>query len=231
MSFSIEKYHFKTTSLLEGLPRDEFRLLKDNMIRKEIKKGKLIYREGSHSKGVYILRKGKVKIYQTNKDGKEQIVYIYRKGESMGYRPIICGEPHPVSAAALENCVISFIPRYYFMKVLEKSLVLSNRLLVNLSHEFTVWTNKISVFAHQPVRERVALSLLILNKKYTHDNKPDSPSEINLSRNDLANYVGTAEETLVRMLHDFKQRKIIRTEGRKIIILKPKELEAITDLY
>lgn len=231
MAFSIEKYHFKTTSLLEGLPRDEFRLLKDNMVRKEIKKGKLIYREGSHSKGVYILRKGKVKIYQTNKDGKEQLVYIYRKGESMGYRPIICGETHPVSAAALENCVLSFIPRYYFQKVLEKSLVLSNRLLVNLSHEFTVWTNKISVFAHQPVRERVALSLLILNEKYMQENKVKSPSVINLSRNDLANYVGTAEETLVRMLQDFKQRKIIRTEGRKIIILQPKELEAITDLY
>lgn len=231
MAFSIERYHFRTTSLLEGLPRDEFRLLKENMVRKEIKKGKLIYREGSHSKGVYILRKGKVKIYQSNKDGKEQIVYIYRKGESMGYRPIICEEPHPVSAAALENCVISFIPRYYFQKVLEKSLVLSNRLLVNLSHEFTVWTNKISVFAHQPVRERVALSLLILNEKYMQENKVNAPSVINLSRNDLANYVGTAEETLVRMLQDFKQRKIIRTEGRKIIILKPKELEAITDLY
>lgn len=231
MGFSIEKYHFKTASLIEGLPRDEFQPLKNNMIRKEIKKDKLIYREGSESKGVYILRKGKVKIYQTNKDGKEQIVYIYRKGEIMGYRPIICGEPHPVSAAALENCVVSFIPKYYFTKVLEKSLALSNRILVNLSHEFTVWTNKISVFAHQPVRERVALSLLILNEKYKRDNKPNQPSEINLSRNDLANYVGTAEETLVRMLHDFKQRKIIRTEGRKIIILKPKELEAITDLY
>ncbi|MFY9308469.1 MAG: Crp/Fnr family transcriptional regulator [Bacteroidia bacterium] len=231
MTFLIEKYHFKTTSLLEGLPKNEFRLLKDNMSRKEIKKGKLLYKENSYSKGVYILRKGKIKIYQTNKDGKEQIVYIYSKGESMGYRPIICGEPHPVSAAALENSVVSFIPRYYFQRVLENSLVLSNRLLVNLSHEFTVWTNKISVFAHQPVRERVALSLLILNKKYSNDNNPEKPSVINISRNDLANYVGTAEETLVRMLQDFKLRKIIRTEGRKIIILKPKELELITDLY
>lgn len=231
MAFSIEKYHFKTTSLLEGLPKDEFTLLKDNMQRKEIKKGKVIYREGSHSKGVYILRKGKVKIYQTNKDGKEQIVYIYRKGESMGYRPIICEELHPVSAAALENCVISFIPRYYFTKVLEKSIVLTNRLLVNLSHEFTVWTNKISVFAHQPVKERVALSLLILNEKYGRENGKEQPVVINLSRNDFANYVGTAEETLVRMLQDFKQRNIIRTEGRKIFILHPKELEAIADVY
>lgn len=231
MAFLIEKYHFKTTSLLDGLPKEEFRLLKDNMQRKEIKKGKIIYREGSHSKGVYILRKGKIKIYQTNKDGKEQIVYIYRKGESMGYRPIICEEPHPVSAAALENCIVSFIPRYYFAKVLEKSLVLTNRLLVNLSHEFTVWTNKISAFAHQPVKERVALSLLILNEKYSRENSDGRPAEINLSRNDFANYVGTAEETLVRMLQDFKQRKIIRTEGRRIFILDPEELEAIADVY
>lgn len=90
MTFKIEKYHFKTDSVLEGLPAKEFRLLKTDMQRMEIKKGKTIYREESYSKGAYILRKGKVKIYQTNGDGKEQIAYIYRKGEIMGYRPLLC---------------------------------------------------------------------------------------------------------------------------------------------
>lgn len=231
MAFQIEKYHFKTDSILVGLPSKEFRLLKQEMQRIELKKGKIIYSEGSYSKGAYILRKGKVKIYQTNKEGKEQIAYIYRKGEIMGYRPLICNEPHPVSAAALEDCVISYIPQKYFMNALNESPVLARRLLTNLTHEFSVWVNKLTLFAQQPVRERVALSLLIINEKYKNERKQKAAPVINLSREDIANYVGTTIETLVRILRSFKDEKIIETSGRKITLLKPKELEKIADFY
>lgn len=231
MAFQIEKYHFITGSVLEGLPPKEFRLLKEEMQRIEKPKGGIIYKEGSHPKGVFILRKGKVKIFQTNGEGREQIVYIYKKGEIMGYRPIISRGLHPVSAVALEDCVLSFIPKKHFLDVLERSLALSTRLLINLSHEFTVWTNKISLFTQQPVRERVAISLLILNEQYRKDPTTRKPSVITLSRQDLANYVGTVKETLVRVLADFKKRKIVKTEGQKIIIMNPKELEAIADLF
>lgn len=201
------------------------------MQRLEIKKNKIIYREGSYSKGAYILRKGKIKIYQTNKEGKEQIAYIYRKGEIMGYRPLLCEEPHPVSAAALEDCVISFIPKQLFLNALDESPVLARRLLNNLSHEFTVWINKLTLFAQQPVKERIALSLLIINEKYKKDSKSIQPVVINLSREDLANYVGTTTETLVRILRYLKDENIITANGRKITILKPKELEKIADFY
>jgi CRP-like cAMP-binding protein len=231
MAFEIEKYHFKTDSILVGLPTKEFRLLKQEMQRLQIKKGNIVYREGSYSKGAYILRKGKVKIYQTNKDGKEQIAYIYRKGEIMGYRPLICEGPHPVSAATLEDCVISFIPRNVFLNALNESPVLARRLLTNLTHEFTVWINKLTLFAQQPVKERVALSLLIIHEKYKKEGKGKLPVIINLSREDIANYVGTTIETLVRIFRNFKDEKIIETSGRKIIILKPKELEKIADFY
>ena len=230
MAFKLEKYHFKTDSILEGLPSKEFRLLKQDMERLEFPKGRLIYKEGNFSKGAYILRKGKIKIYQTNKEGKEQLVYIYRKGEIMGYRPLLCEESHPVSASALEDCVISFIPKKYFLDALSASPILSRRLLTNLSHEFTVWVNKISIFAQQPVKERIAISLLILNEKYRNAEKK-GPVTINLSREDIANYVGTTVETLVRILRHFKDEKIIETKGRKIIILNPIQLEKIADFY
>lgn len=230
MPFAIEKYHFKTDSIFDGLPANEFLLLKQAMNRMEIKKGKVVYREGVFSKGAYILRKGKVKIYQTNKDGKEQIAYIYRKGEIMGYRPLLCEEPHPVSAVALEDCIVSFIPQKSFLEVLDKSPVLARHLLTNLTHEFTVWINKLTLFAQQPVKGRVAISLLILKEKYKKE-KANNTVTINLSREDLANYVGTTIETLVRILRFFKDEKIITTSGRKITIMKPKELEKIADFY
>lgn len=231
MAFKIEQYHFKTDSILDGLPAKDLRLLKQDMQRMEIKKGEILFTAGSFSKGVYILRKGKVKIYKTNKDGKEQIVYFYRKGEVMGYRPLLCQETHPVSATALEDCIISFIPKKYFLHVIDQSSVFAKRLLTNLAHEFSVWINKLTIFAQQPVKERLVLSLLILNEKYKKEGKEHLPVILNLSREDLANYVGTTIETLVRMLRQLKDEKIILTNGRKIVILKPEELEKMESLY
>jgi CRP-like cAMP-binding protein len=231
MSFSIVKYHFITGSLLEGLPREEFRLMRGSMQRLEYKRGKVLYPEGSYSKGVYIVRKGKIKIYQVNKDGKEQIAYIYGKGEIMGYRPLLCNETHPVSACALEDSVVSFIPKKIFLGVIDASPALAHRLLVNLSHEFSVLINKITVFAQQPVRSRVALSLLILNEKYRNPRSKAKHVTINLSREDLANFSGTTIESLVRVLRSLKDERIIQAKGRRIVILQPPKLEEIADTY
>ena len=231
MAFEIGKYHFISGSILEGLPKHELNLLKERMARRELKRGTIIFREDSYPKGVYFLRKGKVKIYQVGAEGKEQIVYIYTKGETFGYRPILCNEKHPVSAKTLEDSVISFIPLDSFLKVLSKSTALSNKLLRNLSHEFSVWINRISAFAQKGLRERIALSLLILNEKYKKKGKEHLPVGISISRDDFANYLGTSKEPLVRALRAFKDEKLIRTKGRKIIVLDTKKLEKIAEFY
>jgi len=226
MGFVIDKYHFQTDLLIDKLPIQELRQLQKGMSRLEVKKGGVVFREGTFPKGVYLVQKGKVKIYQTNRDGKQQIVYIYRHGELMGYRPIISGEPNPVSAAALEDTLLTFIPKKHFLRALDTAPLLTKKLMVNLAHEFSVWVNKVSIFAQQPVRERVALSLRILSEKYKKDDQ-QFPVVIDLSREDLANYVGTSVETLVRMLRQLKDEQIIRSAGRKITVLRPDLLEEI----
>ncbi len=231
MRFEIDKYHFKSGSILEGMPPSELRILREKMTRKELKKGALIFREGSYPKGVYFLRRGKVKIYQINVEGKEQIVYIYTTGETFGYRPILCDETHPVSAKTLEDSVISFIPRDSFLAVLSRSPALSNKLLRNLSHEFTVWINRISAFAQKGLRERIALSLLILNEKYKRKGSKKNQARMLLSRDDFANYVGTSKEPLVRALRYFKDEGLILTKGRKIVILDTQGLEKIAEFF
>ncbi|MGZ4156254.1 MAG: Crp/Fnr family transcriptional regulator, partial [Bacteroidia bacterium] len=194
------------------------------------KKGEIIFKKGTPSKGVYILRKGKVKIYQVNQDGKSQILYIYKKGEFFGYKPLLCNETHPITASVVEDAVISFIPKIPFFNVLKISPQLSNRLLFNLSHEFSVWVNTATAFAQQTVKERFALTLLILNEKYKKEGS-DKPVELNLSREDLASYVGTAIETLVRILKELKEKKILEVKGRKIKIINPDALLEMTELY
>ena len=136
-----------------------------------------------------------------------------------------------MSAKSLEDSVVSFISIDSFLKVLNKSSVLPNKLLRNLSHEFTVWINRISAFGQKGLRERIALSLLILSQKYKKKGKDHLPVIISISREDFANYLGTYIEPLVRALRAFKDEKIIRTEGRRIFILKPKELEKIVEFY
>ena len=229
MHFSIDKYHFTANQVINQLLELHCGGEAGIIVKIEEKKGKIIYREGSYSLGVYILLKGKIKIYQTNKEGKEQIVYIYRAGDIMGYRPLLCSEPHPVSAATLEDTELSFIPRDHFMHLLEELPVLSRLLLTNLSHEFTVWINKLTVFGQQAVRERLALSLLILREKYKENDAPDAPVEIDLSREDLANYAGTTVETLVRMLRNFKNEGLINSKGRKISVFNIQQLERMAD--
>ncbi|MDO8998522.1 MAG: Crp/Fnr family transcriptional regulator [Bacteroidota bacterium] len=223
MEFNIEKYHLKSTSLFDFLTPNESQLIKNKLVRMEFLKGDSLFKENSFSKGIYIVRKGKVKIFQTNSEGKESIVYFYKKGDYFGYRPLLANEPHPVSAVAMDNVVISFMPKELFSSILATSSNLARHLLIVLSKEFSVWINKMTVFSQYGVKERVALSLLILNKVYQRAEN-DNALNISINRDDFAGFVGTAKETLVRMLRIFKDEKIITTKGTKIIILKHKVL-------
>jgi CRP-like cAMP-binding protein len=224
MEYNIENYHLKSSSLFDFLSADEVKLVKSRMTRKEFSKGEYLFKEDSFSRGIYIVKKGKVKIFQMNNEGKQSIVYIYKKGDYFGYRPILANEPHPVSALAMDSVVVSFISRELFLSLLEKSSTLANALLYTLSKEFSVWINKMTIFSQYGVKERVALSLLILNKVFQQNEEISKPVLIAINREDFAGFVGTAKETLVRMLRTFKDEKIITTKGTKIIILKPRVL-------
>ena len=228
MGFELEKFYYANSDLLENIPmRDRIRL-EEEAQPKKCKAGKVIYREGSASKGIYILRKGKVKVFLTTQMGRKQIVNIYSAGEVFGYRPVISGESNPVTAMALEDCLMDFIPKEHFVTCLQSSFELTNVLLGSMSKEYSVLINSIAVFAQYPVRSRVALGLLILREKYKVKGKN---GEVNLSRNDLASYVGSVKESVVRVLQDFKRQKFVETQGRKIRILKPDELKAIVTFY
>jgi CRP-like cAMP-binding protein len=224
MEFNAEKYHLKSSSFFDFLSPKEVVKVDSSLIRKEYKKGQVLFKEGSYSKGIYIVRKGKIKIYQTNGEGKESIVYIYRKGDYFGYRPLLADEPHPVSAAAVDNVVVSFIPRDVFNDLLDRSSNLAKKLLVNMSKEFSVWVNKITIFSSCSVKERVAISLLIFDKIYRLENGKNKHTNISINRNDFAAYAGTAKENLVRILRVFKDEKIISTKRTSIIVLKPQAL-------
>jgi CRP-like cAMP-binding protein len=216
--FPIDKWEFKTESILADLPPDDHELLTAHINEQVYKKEQVIFREGAYPSGIFYIKSGKVKKYKVDKEGREQIIYVANTGELIGYHAILAENPYPDSAAALEESIIGFIPKEDFLKALEQSPVLNRRLLKTLSHEFAVLANSLSLFTQKSVRERLALQLILMREKYKVNFQSGMPVEINMSRSDLANLVGTARENVVRVLTEFKEAGILETKGRKIIV-------------
>ncbi|MBS1600743.1 MAG: Crp/Fnr family transcriptional regulator [Bacteroidetes bacterium] len=227
--FPIDKWDFKSQSILAGLPEEDFELLVRHKTEQVYRKGEIIFREGSYPTGIFFIKSGMVKKYKLDHESREQIIYVANAGELIGYHAILAEDRYPDSASALEESIIGFISKEDFLMVLQQSEVLSRRLLKTLSHEFAVLANSIAVFAHKSVRERLALQLVVLREKYKKDFQPGMPVEINMSRDDLANLVGTARENVVRELTELKEQEIVETKGRKIIVRDVKTLIKIAN--
>jgi CRP-like cAMP-binding protein len=216
--FPIDKWDFKSESILAALSPEDFAILTANQSEQVYKKGEIIFREGAYPSGIFYITNGKAKKYKIDSEGKEQIIYVANTGELIGYHAILSEDHYPDSAAALEESIITFIPKGDFLNVLQQSDTLSRRLLKTLSHEFAVLINGLTLFAQRSVRERLALQLVVLREKYKINFQPGMPVEINMSRDDLASLVGTVRENVVRILTEFKQDGILKTKGRKIIV-------------
>lgn len=188
------------------------------------KKGQVLFHEGTRPLGIFCINGGKVKIYQIGADGKEQIIRIAKAGDLLGYKAMLADETYAVSAETLEDCTICFLSRNNFLDTLKESTDLNKRILKEICHEHGVLTEEVTNQAQNSVRERFALALLKLKDTYGLDGHEDGPVEINLTREDLANLVGTATETLIRLLQEFKEDGMLETQGRKIRILDSKKL-------
>src|SRR5690349_4017799 len=217
MHQKIAGFPFSSQPLMELMAENELRQLREQLRLKKIRKGRELFREGAYPKTVYIIKRGRVKLFQRGQSGTETIVHIHCAGEILGYRPLLCGETYAVSAQALEDGAIYYLPAKQFLALLRKSVGLSNILLRILSYDFTILANKIGAFAQKSVKERIALSLLILREKYKNP-QAKGETEILLSRYDLAAFAGTTIETIARILRFLREEKIITTRGKSIII-------------
>src|SRR5579872_1381436 len=190
--FPMDKWDFKSHSVLADLPAHESEILTAHMLEQTYHKGEIIFREGAVPSGIFFIRKGKIKKYKIDNHGSEQIIYVANTGELIGYHALLSEERYPDSASALEESVIAFVPKEDFLQVLNTSKVLSQRLLKLLSHEFTVFANSVTFFARRSVRERLATQLVVMREQYKENYEPGMEVEINLSRDDLASMAGTA---------------------------------------
>jgi len=229
--FPIDKWNFQSHSILTELPPEDAETISAHMSEQYFNKGDIIFREGTFPSGIFFVRSGKVKKYKLDNEGGEQIIYVANTGELFGYHALLSEERYPDSASALEESLIAFIPKEDFLEVLGRSKILSQRLLKLLSHEFTVFTNTVTLYAQRNVRERLATQLVVMREKYKENFQPGMSVEINLSREDLASMVGTARENVVRILKEFKEEGIIETRGRVILVTDIHKLLKVANQY
>jgi CRP-like cAMP-binding protein/DNA-binding NarL/FixJ family response regulator len=208
-------------SQIEGI-EDISRISQKQQVRHYRKKD-VIFSEGDTPLGLYLLNSGKVKIYKSHELGKDLILRLLQPGEFFGSMALLEDEFHVISAEALEDCEVTIFPSEDFYKLLTHPQVMQQfvRLLTgNIQNE----QEKLIALAYSSVRKRTAESLLELRARY-HDQKSERPFSMAIAREDLANMVGTATESLIRTLSDFRAEGIIEINGSNITVVNVQRLE------
>jgi CRP/FNR family transcriptional regulator, cyclic AMP receptor protein len=186
------------------------------------KKKQTIYSEENNPHRLYYIESGKVKTFKTNEDGKELIIGLYNEGEFLGYTALLEGTLYKESAETMEDCEIASIPKSEFDDLLNSNKEVMRKFIELLANNVTEQENKLLALAYSSMRKKVADSLIMLAKKYKKEN--ENRFTIHISRENLANIAGTAKESLIRTLSDFKDENLIEIKDGNITILNEKKL-------
>lgn len=190
---------------------------------RSIGKRDVIYSEGDTCQGVYVVLKGKVKVYKSHDLGKDLILRVRGKGEMIAYVSLLQGEIHLDNAEALEPSEVMFIPRNSFFYWLENQPKMMLELIQLMSSALVFERERAVTLAYSSVRKRTAAALLRLKTRF-HDGNPDLLFTMPISRDDLAAMVGTATESVIRTLSDFKEEGLIKIQGSAITIVNEEKL-------
>lgn len=213
---------FENPEILKHFSKEELAELSHEKKIISFKKGDLLIEEGATPKGIYYIDKGTAKMFKLGFNGKEQILRFIKTGDILGYRSILSKQPYGASATAMEDTEACFIPEKFFIKVLEHHPKLAFDILRRISEDLGESAQTITFLAQKTVRERLAEVLLLLEKKLGVDK--DGFIKISLTREEMANLIGTATESAIRLISEFKTDNLIEVEGRKIKILAHQKL-------
>ena len=195
------------------------------------KKGQILFYEGTKPLGIFCISDGVVKVYKTASNGKEQIIRLTKKGDFLGYASLLGEESYSNSATIVEDANICFVPKESFLKVLSDDTEFHRRVTKALCHDLGIMESKLTDATQKSIRERLAFTLLKLSETYGIDGNEGDKIDIVLTREEIAGLVGTATETVIRLLSEFKKDELIEYQGKKIIVLDKKGLARLSDFY
>ncbi|MFO0323302.1 MAG: response regulator [Bacteroidota bacterium] len=207
----------------------ELKSLSDSAKVKKYKKKELIYSEGFNPNYLFLLQKGKVKTFRSHEYGKELITTLLKEGDFFGYTSLLDEIPYHESAEAIEDSSVVLIPKEDFYALLNNNVGVMKKFIKLLSNDVEEKEQQLIKMAYSSVKKRVAEALVKLEKQYKINSK--DKFNISISREDLANIVGTATESLIRTLSDFKHENLIEIKGSNITILDIEKFENYIKKY
>jgi CRP-like cAMP-binding protein len=224
-----DKCALESGSLFKHLTPEQENFLNFEKDFRQYSRGDILYKEGNRISGFYCINSGIIKVFKTGIDGKEQIIRFAKKGDIIAYRSVLSSEPACTSAKVIEDCLVCFIPSEVLISFIKTNPSYAFELLKLACHELGEANSFITNIAQKTVRERLAEVLLFLVNDFGLDNQQFL--HISLTREELANLVGTATESVIRLLSEFKSDKLIELNGRRIKILNTKSLEKISNIH
>jgi len=218
-------------SMFAGLSEQHLCSLSDSKNFISHKKGQILFYENTKPLGIFCINDGVVKVFKTASNGKEQIIRLAKKGDFLGYTSLIGEDVYSTTASIVEDAQICFVPKETFLNVLAEDMNFHTRITQALCKDLGIMESKLTDATQKSIRERLALTLLKLGDSYGVDGGEKQKIDITLTREEIAGLVGTATETVIRLLSEFKKDLLIDLQGKKIIILDKKGLARLSDFY
>jgi CRP/FNR family transcriptional regulator len=215
----------------KSLPSEKLNKLSTIKNTVRYSKGQYIYQEGAQPSGIYSIQQGIIKIAKQGFGGREHIIYLSNQGDVFGMKDVFGKTEYSSSAATLEDSHICFIPKADFIFFLNDDLNLAKAVRDHFCSIQRTIEEKMLNLSQRSVRERLAIHLVELTKNFGVSQEANKYYiNVSLSRDELANLVGTATETLIRLMSDFKKAEILSTKGKKITILDLPALKKISGI-
>ncbi len=212
---------------LRAMSKEELREVSSTKTTKKIRKGESLFEEGDKLKGVYCVRDGVSKLSKLSANGKDQIVKLATKGEVMGQRSVIAEESANLSAVAVNDMEVCFIPKEVIVNSLHKNPNFTFEVLRHMAHDLREADDVIVNMSQKTVKQRIAEAFLYLKVNYGED--AEGYLSLTLSREDIANVVGTATESCIRIISEFKKKGLLKGSGKKLGIADEKKLRDLVD--
>lgn len=216
---------FNDKAFKEILSKEDYQKYINAKQAQVFQKGERLFEEGQAVEGVYFVESGTAKLFKVGFTKKEQILRFIKEGDIVGYRSLLVGEPYQATAEAMSDLQAIFIPSEVFLHLLEVDSQLSYAMLQKICFELGESSNIVTFLAQKTVRERLAEVLLMLEQKLGTD--AEGFIKIALTREDIANLIGTATESAIRLISEFKQDQYIEVEGRNIKVINHEKLRKL----
>lgn len=201
-----------------------------NKVMNNYKRGQTIFFQGNPPFGLYCINSGKIKVSKLGNDGKESIIRIAGPGDVLGHRSLFSEENYTATATVLEDAAICFLDKKFIYKAVEKEPTIALNLIQKLSKEMGSAEARSAALSQKNVRERLAELLLMLKKTYGVKEENRWRLDIKLTREEMASMVGTANETVIRFISEFKEEGLIEQEGKIIYVIDEDRLLEFANL-